>query len=216
MHYSLKNILSKEEIEYFIDYYGSREHYVTQEMEKLSIPFDDSAFITVVNDIIQDKLGIKEKYKIIGDNYYRHSNSYLPHCDATDERAWLNIVLPLKQYQQVGIQKFIVFDQTWIGKNMTWCGNADIPGDFLSNKKTDQRPVDGEFFTNGTDTILPESIWNHMDKKYFDQDYFYSMSGTAYDWVPKDIIVFDSKHIHATGRMQSQWKLGLSIRIEKS
>jgi hypothetical protein len=103
----------------------------------------------------------------------------------------------------------------WTGKNMTWCGNANINLDFRSNKKTEQRPVDGEYFTNSTNTKLSDSIWQEMDHQYFDQDYFYGMSGTVYDWQPSDIIVFDSQHIHATGKMQSDKKLGLSIRIEK-
>jgi hypothetical protein len=40
------------------------------------------------------------------------------------------------------------------------------------------------------------------------------MSGTSYDWIPGDIIIFDTQHIHATGNMKSKEKLGLSIRIE--
>ena len=215
MHYSLNNILSKEELEYFIDYYDSHDHYLTRGMEKLLIPFGDTEFIAIIDNIIQTKIGVSDQYKIIGDNFYKHEFSYFPHCDATNKKAWLNIVIPLKQYDQFGDQKFIVFDQTWIGENMTWVGNANIGLDFRSNKKTDQRPIDGEFLTNSTNTKLPDEIWQQMDHTYFDQDYFYSMSGTSYDWIPGDIVIFDSQHIHATGKMQSKKKLGLSIRIEK-
>jgi hypothetical protein len=215
MHQSFKNILSIKELEYFIDYYNSQDHYLTRAMEKVLIPFDNEEFMTVIDNLIQNKLGVNEKYKIVGDNFYKHKFSYFPHCDATNEQAWLNIVIPLEQYNKFGDQKFIVFDQMWTGKNMTWCGNANINLDFRSNKKTEQRPVAGEYFTNSTNTKLSDSIWQEMDHQYFDQDYFYGMSGTVYDWQPRDIIVFDSQHIHATGKMQSDKKLGLSIRIEK-
>lgn len=215
MHYSCKNILSKEELRYFIDYYNSHERYTTYGMEKLSIPYDDKEFMSVIDDLLQNKLNIDKDYTVIGDNYYRHSKSYFPHCDAINERAWLNIVIPLEQYEVFGKQKFVVFDQKWLGPNLTWTGKIEIPGDFASNKKTNQRPVDSEFFSNGTGTELPQELWEQFNKDYFDKDYFYSMNGTAYDWTPGDIVVFESQHIHATGIMQSAKKLGLSIRIEK-
>ena len=163
----------------------------------------------------QIKTNIDKDYTVIGDNYYRHSKSYFPHCDAINEQAWLNIVIPLEQYEVFGQQKFVVFDQKWLGRNITWTGKIEIPGDFASNKKTNQRPVDSEFFSNGTGTELPQELWEQFNKDYFDKDYFYSMNGTAYDWTPGDIVVFESQHIHATGIMQSAKKLGLSIRIEK-
>jgi len=215
MHYSLKNIISNQILDYLINYYDSKEHYVTFGMEKLSIPYEDKEFMSVIDDILQNKIGINEKYKVIGDNYYRHSQSYLPHCDAINDKAWLNIVIPLQQYNPNGIQKFIVFDQKWLGRNLTWAGNLQLAGDFSSNKKTNQRPVDGEFFKDGSDKELPENLWNEFNKNNFDKDYFYSMDGTAYDWIPGDVIVFESQHIHATGKMQSLRKLGLSIRVEK-
>jgi hypothetical protein len=215
MHYVVRNILNDEELNYFIDYYNSRDHYITQGMEKLTIPLDDKEFMSVVNKLLQNKLDITETYNVIGDNYYRHANSYMPHCDAINEKSWLNIVIPLKQYEKLGTQQFIVFDQKWAGPNMTWIGKANIQGDFLSNKKTNQRPVDSDFLNNSTDMELPDSLWQQLDNQHFDKDYFYGMSGTSYDWIPGDIIVFESQHIHATGKMKSKEKLGLSIRIEK-
>lgn len=215
MHYSLKKILGAEELKYFIDYYNSHEHYVTKSMEKLAIPFDDIEFMQKINDLIKNKLGVSEGYTIVGDNYYKHNISYFPHCDATNERAWLNIVIPLAQYQVFGLQKFVVFDQLWLGPNVTWMGNVDIAGDFASNKKTNQRPRDSEFLKHSTDQELPELLWQQFNSNNFNRDYFQGLDGVAYDWTPGDIIVFDSQHIHATGKMQSKSKLGLSIRIER-
>lgn len=207
--------MSAEDLQYFIDYYNSHEHYVTKGMEKLSIPYDDSDFMTRVNDLIKNKLGVTADYTIVGDNYYKHDRSYFPHCDATNERAWLNIVIPLMQYSVFGPQKFVVFDQLWLGANTTWMGKVSIPGDFASNKKTNQRPWDSQFLQHGTDCSLPEVLWQQFDSNNFDRDYFHGLDGVAYDWIPGDIIVFDSQHIHATGKMQSKSKLGLSVRIER-
>jgi hypothetical protein len=215
MHYSLKNILSKEELTYFIEYYESHERYVTHGMEKLAIPFDDPDFMSRVNELIKNKLGIEKDYKIVGDNYYRHSKRYFPHCDATNERAWLNIVIPLVRYEVFGEQKFIVFDQLWQGHNVTWMGKIQVTGDFNSNKKTNLRPIDSDFLKHSTNAKLPDVLWKEFDNNNFDRDYFYGLDGIAYNWTPGDIIVFDSQHIHATGNMKSKRKLGLSIRIEK-
>ena len=44
-------------------------------------------------------------------------------------------------------------------------------------------------------------------------DYLFGMSGTVFNWSPGDVIVFNSKYIHSTGKMQCLKKLGLSIRI---
>ena len=66
MHYSLKQILTAEELKYFIDYYDSHEHYVTQTMEKLSIPYDDSDFMSRINDLIKNKLA-SGRYKDLAD-----------------------------------------------------------------------------------------------------------------------------------------------------
>jgi len=215
MHYIVKNILDKEELNYLIDYFNDRDHCITQQMEKLILPLDDEKFMSFVNNLIKHKLAITGEYKVIGDNYYKHDVSYFPHCDATTSKSWLNFVIPLKQYMPFDIQKFIVFDQKWQGTNITWLGSYELSGEFFSNKKTNQRPVDCDLLTGATGNELPDTLWKHLDREYLNKDYFYGMSGTLYDWIPGDIIIFETQHIHATGNMKSKEKLGLSIRIEK-
>jgi len=213
MHYSIKNILFKEELDYFINYFYSNERFVTNGMEKLLMPKDDLIFMSYIDNFIKTKLHI-DNFKIVGDNFYKHSNSYYPHCDATDEKAWLNIVVPLERYTVSGQQNFIVFDQQWLGTPTTWMGKVQMQGDYVSNKKSNTRPCDSELFSLGTNKELPNNIWTEINEYKFDKDYFFSMSGELHEWEPGNIIVFDSKHIHATGKMKSGSKLGLSIRIE--
>lgn len=213
MHKVLKNIITSEDLNYLSTVFDTEPHRHTQSMEKVDLPLHNEQFFKWAQGIIENRVDVTEPYVIVGDNFYKHSNSYFPHCDAIESTAWLNIVIPMYQWQPFGQQKFIVFDQTWTGGPATWMGSCVIQGDFENNKKRSERPCDGEYFQGGTDAELPEDVWQHLNQKYFTQNYFYSMSGTAYDWSPGDIIVFDSQHIHATGKMQSQSKLGVSIRI---
>jgi hypothetical protein len=213
MHKILKDTLSGLDLEYLLAVFEREQHYFTRSMEKAGLPMADNEFLAFINDIIKNKIGITDPYQIVGDNFYKHVNSYFPHCDAIEETAWLNIVIPLRLEQPRAQQKFIVFDQIWQGKNATWMGNYNFTGDFASNKKIVERPSDSSYFNQGTGNELPEEIWSNLEQKYFTRDYFFSMSGCAYDWTPGNIIIFDSQHIHATGAMQAVSKTGLSIRI---
>jgi hypothetical protein len=213
MHKIITSVLPAEEINYLLELFDREPHFTTRSMEKAFLPLSDSVFVDFVTDIIKNKIGIVQPYKIVGDNFYKHSHSYFPHCDAIEDSAWLNIVVPLKLENSKQQQKFIVFDQTWSGKNATWMGSYNFNGDFASNKKILDRPCDGIYFNNSTGQQIPWELWQYVDQTYFTRDYFFGMSGTAYDWSPGNIIVFDSRHIHATGSMQASVKTGLSIRI---
>lgn len=213
MHKLVENIITDSELEYLQQIFQRNNHILSNGMDKVLLPMDEPEFKDFVTDLIERRLGINDPYIVVGDNFYKHGHSYFPHCDAIEDTAWLNIVVPIARYNMRGDQKFIVFDQQWQGKNVTWLGDFDIQGDFYSNKKTNSRPCDGEFFTNGTNTELPGELWQHIENRYFTRDYFYGMSGVAYSWTPGNAILFHSKHIHATGRMMSDSKLGVSIRI---
>ncbi len=212
MHKILENCVDKNLQEYLIDVFNREIHYNTRSMEKASLPLSDNQFVDCISNIIENIVGANN-YTIVGDNFYRHSISYFPHCDAIEDSAWMNIVIPLRLENTISQQKFIVFDQTWQGRNATWVGTLQLDGDFYSNKKISARPCDSELLEHKTNDELPLDIWQHIDNKYFNRDYFYSMSGAAYNWTPGNIIVFDSQHVHATGKMQCQFKTGLSIRI---
>ena len=45
---------------------------------------------------------------------------------------------------------------------------------------------------------------------------FKSCSGVALDFTPGNLIMFDSKYIHCTGKMNCKWKVGLSLRFKGS
>lgn len=210
----LSNIVS--EINYLEKYFYSRPEYViTNGMKKYpvcNVP-NDTEFLELVHDIIQNRIGIKEPYELIGDNFYEHSFSYFPHCDALQSNSWLNIVIPIKLFDKISDQKFIVFDQKYNAGNATWMGSYDLKSDFLSNKKITTRISDTNNVVNQTGKDINDSLYNDINKTYLSKDYLFSMSGDSFSWNPGDIIVFDSRFIHTTGTMNCSKKLGLSVRI---
>lgn len=210
----LPNIIA--ETEYLEQYFNSRAEYViTNEMKKYPVCFvpHEPEFLELVHDIIQNRIGIKEPYELLGDNFYEHRHSYFPHCDAIQSNSWLNIVLPIQLYEQVADQKFIVFDQQYTAGTATWLGSFNFQGDFLSNRKIITRICDTPSVINQTNKDIDDSLFNNIDNKYLSKDYLFGMSGDIFDWTPGSAVVFDSKFIHTTGKMNCSKKLGLSIRI---
>lgn len=214
MHRIIEQSVTDAELNYFINYYNTHDHYTTHGMEKLSVLNGDDNFLNYIVHFVKEKLNIDD-FTVVGDNFYRHSQSYFPHCDAIEDNAWYNIVVPLIRYNPTKFdQKFVVFDQIWQGANATWIGSLEMQNDFASNKKILARPCDSEFMSNCTDQQLPKNLWQHLDANVnLSQEYLFGLTGMAYNWRPGDLIVFDSHHIHATGNMQSASKLGLSIRV---
>lgn len=204
------------ETTYLEQYFNSREEYVvTNKMKKhpvCNVP-QDSEFLELVHDIVQNRIGIKEPYELIGDNFYEHSSSYFPHCDALQSNSWLNILIPIKLFDQTADQKFIIFDQKYNAGTATWMGSYELIGDFLSNKKITTRICDTEHVSNTTGTDISDVIYSDINKKHLSKEYLFGMSGDSFVWAPGDIIVFDSKLIHTTGQMTCSKKLGLSVRI---
>ena len=210
----LSNIVS--EVEYLEKYFNSRPEYViTNGMKKHPVcnSPQDPGFLELLHDIIQNRIGIKEPYELIGDNFYEHSFSYFPHCDALQSNSWLNILLPIKLYNQIEEQKFIVFDQKYNAGNATWMGSYELVGDFLSNKKVNTRICDTDSVMHQTGIDINDDLYNNIENKYLSKDYLFGMSGNSFNWIPGDVIVFNSKFIHTTGKMRCNKKLGLSIRI---
>lgn len=213
--YLINNALDIDDLKFLIDYYDSQTDYIiTNGMKKYPVITDpiNNEFIDFINSMIATKLNITD-YVLLGDNFYEHSHSYFPHCDATQENSWLNIVIPLKTYNQIATQKFIVFDQQYLGGGATWMGTYKMKNDFLHNKKIETNIVDTVNVIGSTNSDISEELYSALDHRFLPKDYMFGISGQAFDWTPHDIIVFDSKFIHSTGKMKCDKKLGLSIRL---
>lgn len=212
----LKNVMTAEEISYLENYFNTRDNYViTNGMKKIPVRgiTHETKFLKILDDIIKNKIGIDKEYELLGDNFYEHYTSYYPHTDAIQPNSWLNIVVPIKLFGQREPQKFIVFDQKYIGGNGTWMGTKKMAGDYASNKKIEKRICDSDNVVNLTNTDIPDELYSDVWQYNFPKEELFGLSGQSFEWIPGDIIVFDSKFIHTTGKMNCQKKLGLSIRI---
>lgn len=214
--YSLQNVVNRDELEYLENYFNTRDDYdITNGMKKYPINYvsHDQKFLDLVKDIIENKVGITGPYELLGDNFYQHTSSYYPHCDARQKNSWLNIVVPIKLFGLRQTQKFIVFDQQYLLGNSTWMGIKSVPNDFKSNTSIKVRMCDSEGVINTTNQDINDELYKDIAPLHFPKEQLFGMSGKSFDWIPGNIIVFDSKYIHATGKMNCQQKLGLSIRI---
>jgi hypothetical protein len=215
LKFSIKNVITKSELDFLISYYLSRSDYVfTNGMKKYPVITDplNTEFIEFITNIISNKLKFTD-YEIIGDNYYEHSHSYFPHCDALQSNSWVNIVIPLELYNQKNVQKFLVFDQQYLLGTGTWMGSYNLAGNFLSNKKIQTIITETDGVVNSTAQDISDDYYDNFDQRFLSREYLFGISGSVYEWIPGDVIVFDSKFIHSTAKMNCDKKLGLSVRL---
>ena len=213
MHSQYSNLITPTERDFLESLHRNGHHINSYGMDKVLLPHDNELFTTLINDILSIRLGLTN-YEICGDNFYQHSVSYFAHCDARENTAWKNIVIPLRINRAYGAQKFVVFDQTYSLGNATWIGSYAMEGDFYSNKKIALPFSASPGFGLCSDAPISEELYSELDQKYYTREYCSGLTGHAYPVIPGTVIVFDSQHIHCTGRMNCASKLGLSIRIK--
>lgn len=153
----------------------------------------------------------------LGGNFYKHEWDYGPHVDSSDEFQTINCLLPLV-VPSVEQQHFVIFDQyVEPGIGRTWmCGAKNNNGELEKNFKTLLYPWE--------DTSVQEKV-QHFDENFYNKylkhnrtstETYRSLSGTAYEYTPGNLILFNSNQVHTTGRMVAPWKLGLFIQFKGS
>lgn len=186
-------------------YYESIGKYRSPVMNKA----DPGKAFDWVDPIIRQHFPQTDKF--LGGNFYRHRTPYHPHVD--HQPHWplsINFVIPI--FFEGPPVDFIVFDQRWHMSPRTWSMVQQVV----------------EFFRNGFSVNLPEhgipgtsdieghtqkdidyNFWkNHLDHPH---TYYYGLSGKAFPFEPKSLIMFETKHIHCTGKFEGN-KLGLTLR----
>lgn len=155
-----------------------------------------------------------------GGNIYKHSNLYTTHIDSVEPMQMINALLPIYVTNPDVTQHFVVFDQ-WVdnGFGQTWYGEGRSTGntDFDVNKKISISPWqdDRVYDKTGVD-IDPDFYEKYLDASNHRPSYFKSLSGTAYEFVPGNLILFNSNNLHCTGKLVGPWKIGLHINFEGS
>lgn len=216
MHYRIyENVFDTDVIDSIYDYYSMHTSQVhsTNGMHKIEKPWQ--------LDIVQEKIKpVLEKYfdtslENLGDNIYKHNQPYSPHVDTSIGYPCFNVLIPIKVHNDAE-QKFCIFDQyvndfssgaTWVGKWFALAKEFEhnkkrkfIHNDPIVENKTN-KPIDNNFFNK------------YLEHNGRDAELFESLSGVAVDFKPTNLIIFDSKHIHCTGKMLCDWKIGLSLRF---
>lgn len=213
MHYAVyKDVVDLKIIDDILKLYhnSAAERETTVSMDKLNNPWKFNE-IRKLEPIIQQYINTEEN---IGDNVYMHSHPYFPHVDISDDYPCVNVVIPLYIHDSKE-QQFIVFDQyVKTKKPRTWLGSFALEEEFKKNKSSTFMHTEDDII-GLTNQPIDSSFYNkHLDIENFTPELFFGMSGTATEYKPGNIIIFDSKYVHCTGKMQAEYKIGLTLRFK--
>lgn len=213
MHYAVhEDVIDLNVVRDILNLYHNSKSIreTTVAMDKLNNPWQYEA-IKQLDPVIQQYVDTSHN---IGDNVYKHSHPYFPHVDISDDYPCVNVVIPLYIHENKK-QKFIIFDQYVCSKNpRTWLGSFQIPGNFEKNKKSTFMYLEDDV-ENLTSKPIDKTFYKeHLDIPNFTEELFFGMSGNAVDYKVGNLIIFDSKYIHCTGKIEADYKIGLTLRFK--
>ena len=210
MHYRvLEDVVDQHIIDNILKLYNNNKdkRVVENYMDKLNFPWQYEE-VKELKSIIDPYVDTTES---IGDNIYQHQYSYFPHVDLSGSYPCVNVLVPLQSNID---QHFVIFDQyvdEYVPK--TYLGNFKLDVDFKVNKMQTFMYKDTTV-KNLTNKPINDSFYSqYLDYDLVDKELFYGMTGVAVKFKPGNIIMFDSKHIHCTGKMSSDFKIGCSLRF---
>ena len=183
---------------------------------KLNAPWKH--FREILEPILSKYIKITRGY---GGNVYKHSNLYTTHVDSHDQHQTINVMLPIFTPTPGLPQHFIVFDQ-WMdnGTGRTWYGDREdikLNGDFDLNKKSASIPYLDPLVHDKTPfDIDPDFYSNYLEYPKHKMEYFKGLTGTAYEFKPGNLLIFNSNNLHCTGKLTNPWKMGMFINFDGS
>lgn len=156
-----------------------------------------------------------------GGNIYKHTNLYSLHVDSGEEKQMVNVNIPIHLEVEEPEQHFIVFDQwTDNGFGQTWYGDRpDLKkhGDFDFNKKVPMSPYQDPKVYGCTEEPIDSKFYDdYLEFANHKPELFHGLTGTAYNWKPGNMVIFNSNNIHCTGKLVGPWKMGLLINFDGS
>tara|TARA_R110000868_G_scaffold362160_1_gene624245 strand:- start:2778 stop:3473 length:696 start_codon:yes stop_codon:yes gene_type:complete len=153
-----------------------------------------------------------------GGNIYKHTNLYSLHVDSDEPTQMINVNIPIHLEVTDPPQHFMVFDQyTDNGFGQTWYGKRkDINNyNFDRNKKVPMSPYEDPRVYDCTEDPIDEKFYSdYLEFNNHTPELFHGLTGTAYDWRPGNMVVFNSNNLHCTGKLVGPWKMGLLINFE--
>jgi len=198
----LKNVIDQHTIEHLKKMFYSNP-FSRVKLPNNMIKVDKKADIKFIADLIN-----VNAENITLAHFYKHTQPLYPHTDY-HEREISNIVMPLEVADD-SKPHLIIFDQVWDNPANTWVFN-DKQAKFQHNKELLGRPCDYDILYS-TNKEVDDELYSHLDHQ--PKDYWHGLSGTAYPFEPGNVLKFDAKSIHATGKMTCESKLGLTIRLD--
>jgi hypothetical protein len=152
-----------------------------------------------------------------GGNIYKHSNLYTTHVDSIEPVQMINLLLPIHVTTPAVTQNFVVFDQ-WVdnGFGQTWYGEGRDTGnsDFDINKKISLSPWQDDRVHDKTDLDMDPAFYDaYLEDPKHKISYFKGLTGTAYEFAPGNLLLFNSNNLHCTGKLTGPWKMGLHINF---
>lgn len=153
-----------------------------------------------------------------GGNIYKHSNVYATHVDSGEPYQLINALIPIYLPEPDVKQHFVVFDQ-WIenGIGRTWNANHVVKHNLDYNTITSSIPYNDIAVYDKIDADIDREFYNsYLDSSDYHYEHFKGLTGTAYEFRPGNLILFNSNNLHCTGKLTTPWKLGLHINFEGS
>ena len=210
MHYRvLEDVIDQKIIDGILHVYeNNKERRVVENyMDKLNFPWKYKE-VREIENYIKDYVDVST---YIGDNIYKHQYPYFPHVDLSVEYPCVNVLIPLYTQEK---QQFVIFDQyVNDGTPKTYLGDFKLDKEFKVNKTSTYMYKDPAV-QNLTGSAIDEDFYNkYLEYDLVNKELFFGMSGHALDFKPGNVILFDSKYIHCTGKMSGNYKIGCSLRF---
>lgn len=220
-HLAFENAIPLDVCEYIYNFFNERTDLHVHKpnnpnVVKINAPW--SHFGQILGPILSPYF---KTIKGQGGNVYKHSNLYTTHVDSHEPYQMINCLIPIHVTSPNIMQHFVVFDQ-WVdnGIGRTWYGDRpDISAraDFDINKKVSLTPFEDDSVYNKTDTDIDLNFYkNYLDFPKHKHEYFKGLTGTAYEFKPGNLLLFNSNQLHSTGKLVGDWKMGLHINFEGS
>jgi hypothetical protein len=151
----------------------------------------------------------------LGDNIYKHSYAYFPHTDTDSNHDTINVLIPLF-VEGDNYQPFVVFDQWCSDKQAkTWMIDDDSDTEFHKNKSI-RTSINNDITVQGcTDCEIDDNFYyRYLENNFRPKELFFGLTGHALNYKPGNLLIFNSKYIHATGKMLAKHKIGLSLKFK--
>lgn len=210
-HTIIKNAIPLDVCDYVKDFFYSRTDLYAEKGRKGHIRIHNPW--EYVKDVMEPYiLKYIKPLNDCGGNIYKHDHDYGPHTDSYRPDQLINCLIPIYLHEPTEEKQHIVIFDQYISNGVgriwrckPWKGETELE----FNKKTELSPYQDELVHNKIEGIDMEFYKKYLEHAGTWPDMYRGLTGTAYEAVPGNLILFNSNHIHTTGKLNCSWKIGL-------